>query len=49
MFGAHLTVAGMAVHALGLDEAAIDELIAEGERLTFEAGRHPPLGAVGMW
>jgi len=28
----------MAVRNLGLDEAAIDEMIVEGERLAFDAG-----------
>lgn len=28
---------------LGLDEAAIDQMIVEGERIAFEQGWHPPL------
>jgi hypothetical protein len=48
MFYAHVMVAGMAVRTLGLDEAAIDEMIAEGERLTFEVGRHPPLAPASI-
>lgn len=48
LFHAHIAVAGMAVRTLRLDEAAIDEMIAEGERLTFEAGRHPPLAPPGI-
>lgn len=43
LFRATAVVAGTAVRTLRLDEAAIDEMIAEGERLTFQAGRHPPL------
>jgi hypothetical protein len=48
LFRAHGAVAGMAVRTLGLDEAAIDEMIAEGERLTFDLGRHPPLAPAGI-
>jgi hypothetical protein len=47
MFYAQGMVAGMAVRNLGLDEAAIDEMIVEGERGAFAAGRHPPLALAG--
>ena len=38
MFHAQGAITGMAVRNLGLDEAAIDEMIVEGERLAFDAG-----------
>jgi hypothetical protein len=47
MFHAQIAIAGMAVRNLGLDEAAIDEMIVEGERLAFDDGRHPPLAPAG--
>ena len=43
MMQAQVAIAGMAVRNLGLDEAAIDEMIVEGERLAFDDGQHPPL------
>jgi hypothetical protein len=36
-------VAGGACLKLGLGEAAIDQMIVEGERIAFEQGWHPPL------
>jgi hypothetical protein len=36
----------MAVRTLRLDEAAIDEMIVEGERLAFDEGWHPPLASI---
>jgi hypothetical protein len=35
-----------AVRTLRLDEAAIDEMIVEGERLAFDEGWHPPLASI---
>lgn len=37
----------VAAQAAGLDEAAIDEMIAEGERAAFTAGWHPPVAPAG--
>jgi hypothetical protein len=47
MMHAQVAIAGTAVLNLGLDEAAIDEMIVEGERLAFNDGRHPPLAPAG--
>jgi hypothetical protein len=47
MMNAQVAIAGMAVLNLGLGEAAIDEIVVEGERLAFEDGRHPPLAPAG--
>jgi len=45
MFFAQWVIAGMAVVSLGLGEAAIDEMILEGERRAFDGGWHPPLAS----
>jgi hypothetical protein len=47
MMHAQCAMASMAVLNLGLDDAAIDEMIVEGERLAFDGGRHPPLAPAG--
>jgi hypothetical protein len=47
MMHAQVAIAGMAVLNLGLGEAAIDEIVVEGERLAFDDGRHPPLAPAG--
>ncbi len=38
-----MAVAAAACRKLSLDEAAIDQMIVEGERIAFENGWHPPL------
>lgn len=43
IFQAQVLVAAAACRRLGLDEAAIDQMIAEGERIAFVQGWHPPL------
>jgi len=48
MFIAQGAIAGMAVRALEVDEAAIDEMIVEGERAAFDAGRQPPVAPAAM-
>jgi hypothetical protein len=48
MFHAHAAIAAMAVRALDVDEAAIDAMIAEGERTALDAGRQPPVAPAFM-
>jgi hypothetical protein len=43
LFHAQVVVAAGACLKLGLDEAAIDQMIVEGERIALEQGWHPPL------
>lgn len=45
---AHGAVVIMAKLRLGLDEAAIDQMIVEGERTAFEHGWHPPLARLRL-
>ena len=47
IFHAQCAITVTAIRNLGLDDAAIDEMIVEGERLAFYAGRHPPLDRPG--
>lgn len=47
LFHAEVAVVAIAVRTLGLDEAAIDEMIAEGERAAFAADWHPPVAPAG--